>query len=96
MSDENESEFGLVMPFVTVTSVGGPHDDEAYAAGWAMGRLDAQMAMLPGEVRSMSVPIMRVENTRQADLIAMNHGFKMEVEVTADGWCEAKFTRTFE
>ena len=46
MSDEerdDETSYGLLMPFVTVVSKGGPHEDESYAAGWEMGVLDARL-----------------------------------------------------
>lgn len=45
MSDE-EQGYGLVMPFVSVASKGGPYDDDAYAAGWAMGALDAKLGAI--------------------------------------------------
>lgn len=40
------AEYDLVMPFVTVTSAGGPHDDDAYVAGFEMGALDACLRRL--------------------------------------------------
>lgn len=49
MSDDEDqsagTEYGLVMPFVTVSSVGGPHDDGAYVAGYEMGALAVRLQM---------------------------------------------------
>lgn len=68
MDDDNG--FDLVMPFVSVQSKGGPHDDSAFAAGYAMGLLDAELG---GSVFDQGRAI-RVEDRAQADLIAMRHG----------------------
>lgn len=66
--------YGLVMPFLSVRSKGGPHDDTAYAAGYAMGLLDAELG---GSVFDQGRAV-RVEDKAQADLIAMRHGFIAE------------------
>jgi hypothetical protein len=76
-----EGEYGLVMPFVTVASVGGPHDDNSYVAGYEMGQLAArldQVELLQSEYRP-PMPIRR-ENLRQADLLAMRHSYTMVVD----------------
>lgn len=39
MPDEPD-EYALVMPFTVVASVGGPYDDDAFAAGFTAGRID--------------------------------------------------------
>lgn len=81
----------LVMPFVTVASTGGPHDDAGYAAGWEMGALDAELrhsrpADLRRTVHSANIP--------QADLVAMNHGYIATAQALDDTWSELYLVRT--
>jgi hypothetical protein len=77
-------ELGLVMPFVSVTSKGGPHDDESYTAGWEMGALDAELA----HARVVkNERLIHTANEAQADLIAMRYGYRAEITPTGtDGW----------
>lgn len=79
MNDEAEHE--LVMPFVGVTSKGGPFDDDAYSAGWEMGALD--MFLAANRPPFHGQPIL-AENAEQADLIGMKHGCKVTVRVMDD------------
>ena len=88
MSDE-EPGFGLVMPFLTVASKGGPHDDESYTAGYEMGLLDAKLA---SGVATHDVTIHAVSEA-QADLLAMQHGYHSVIGDVADGWVFATFTK---
>lgn len=78
MSDENDDDaqgyYGLVMPFLPVKSKGGPHDDDAFVAGYEMGLLDARLG---GSVFDQGQAVRR-ENREQADLIAMRYGFIAE------------------
>jgi hypothetical protein len=76
MSEEQGYE--IVMPFVTVTSKGGPHDDEPYVAGWEMGALDAFLEHARPPFHSQPI---RSDNTAQADLIGMKHGYAVTVTV---------------
>lgn len=76
-NDENEYvDREMVMPFVTVASKGGPHDDDAYVAGYEMGLLEASL----GVSRWLLVRTLRTDNLPQAELLAMRHGFQMEAE----------------
>jgi hypothetical protein len=86
----DEPSYGLLMPFVTVTSKGGPHDDESYTAGWEMGALDSWLANGGTAVHSQ---VIRSDNRDQADLIAMRHGYRMTAGVETDGWLNVIFTR---
>lgn len=79
MSDDENIEMDLIMPFVTVASQGGPYDDDAYVAGYEMGQLDAALAAGPDELAAT----VRSENAIQADLIAMRHGYACTTEVYA-------------
>jgi hypothetical protein len=66
--------WGLVMPFVTVASNGGPHDDTAYAAGWEMGALNERLAHAHGDRVTATL---RADSVAQADLIAMHAGYTL-------------------
>ena len=93
MSDEQEHEtgYGLVMPFVNVTSKGGPYDDTAYCAGWHMGGLDARLE--PRYLARVSDTI-RTADASQADLLAMKHGYSVTLDETEyDEWTFAEFAR---
>jgi hypothetical protein len=86
-----EAGFDLVMPFVTVTSKGGPHDDDAYTAGWEMGALDS---LLEYDKPLFHEQYILAENATQADLIAMKHGYRVNPIDTGDGdwlWLELSF-----
>jgi hypothetical protein len=84
VSSDEDPEYGLVMPFLPVQSKGGPHDDNAYVAGYQMGLLDAELS---GSVFDQGRAI-GVENREQADLIAMRHGFVAEfTNEDVPGWC---------
>jgi hypothetical protein len=77
MSDEPaEPEYELVMPFVTVASKGGPHDDASFVAGWQLGALEADLNTLKrysAEFTAWFLP----ELLPQVDLIAMKHGYQV-------------------
>lgn len=68
--------YKLVMPFLPVESRGGPYEDEAYTAGFQMGRIDRFL-----EVRRLAKveQLIYRENLPQADLMAMRHGYRLEV-----------------
>jgi hypothetical protein len=81
----------LVMPFVTVASKGGPHDDEAFTAGWQMGGISCLLCM--GQPQLYEVTI-RTDCIPQADLIAMDRGYVLKTaESELEGWSFASFTR---
>jgi hypothetical protein len=73
MSDD-EQEFGLLMPYVTVSSVGGPHDDESYVPGYEMGQLDARLAACAHHRLGCPEVVVQRANLPQLELIAMRHG----------------------
>jgi hypothetical protein len=94
----NDSEYQIVMPFITVTSKGGPHDDASYVAGYQMGLIDARLAMLASTCGDDSgmVSTVSVENRTQADLLAMRHGFTVNFDEPAPespDWLRASFRR---
>jgi hypothetical protein len=83
-----DDEHELERPFVTTTEHGGPHDDESYLCGFEMGQLDA-ILNIPHIQNYMM--IFQTASVKQADLIAMHHNFKMEVESQEDEWTTANF-----
>lgn len=86
----DDDEYGLVMPFVTVASKGGPHDDRSYVAGYTMGLLDIYLKL--GEVDDPA-PIPS-DCLPQADLLALKHGYTMEAEPGGvPGWHMVSFAK---
>lgn len=83
----------LVMPFVTVASKGGPHDDAAYVAGWTCGRIAAQLATLAA-LRGTCTVWVPPEVAPQVDLIAMRHHYLARVGDLdpSHGYVEVKLT----
>lgn len=93
MSKNEEQGCGLVMPFVSVSSKGGPYDDVAYAAGWAMGVLDARLCQRP----LLHEETIRTADVQQADLVAMKYGYRMESTPSDyEEWTFTKFTLSKE
>ena len=91
MADEHFHE--IVMPFVTVTSKGGPHEDGAYTAGWEMGALDAELQhSAPAQVRRL----IHAANAPQADLIGMRNGYSVEIKQIDDTWSEMFLAKVTE
>jgi hypothetical protein len=78
------------MPFVTVASKGGPHDDNAYVAGYEAGSLDARLEHQ--HPATLALPVHEV-NLPQLELVAMRRGYSTDVEPEADGWAFLMLTR---
>jgi hypothetical protein len=94
---EPTPDYELVMPFVTVISKGGPHDDASYCAGWEMGKLDLNLATLKvhGEISYTLHFTLLTENAAQIDLIAAKHGYVSEIgPCGVEGWSEVNLSRT--
>lgn len=79
-ADDEAPQMRLLMPFVVVTSKGGPYDDASFTAGWEMGKLDRDLSALPRQhqitIRTLNVP--------QADLIGMRYGYRCEAETSTE------------
>lgn len=74
----------LLMPFLSVASRGGPHEDDSYVAGWEMGALDAELRL--GRPPAVD-RVIHTANRDQADLIAMRHGYTARVTPSnTDEW----------
>jgi hypothetical protein len=91
MADE-DAEYDLVMPFVTVASKGGPYDDGAYVAGYEMGLIATALAQGPPDRQAT----IRTANVPQADLLAMQYGYGYIAERSEDvpEWTHVKFEST--
>ncbi|MGW4127981.1 hypothetical protein [Amycolatopsis japonica] len=77
------SDYELELPFLTVQSKGGPHEDVAYCAGWTMGHLDA---VLEHHKPAMHEDTIYQDSVPQADIIAMRHGYRSHFVDGPDGW----------
>jgi hypothetical protein len=95
MSDESDSGFAAVMPFVTVSSVGGQHDDDAYVAGWEMGALYSRLGVAAEAGALPDAAVVQSNNAAQADLSAMRHGFTTVITVFEEQpeWSRVEFGR---
>lgn len=93
---DDEVEYELVMPFVVVTSKGGPYDDEAFVAGWSCAEINQAIeAVAPWN--GTFVRAIRTTVLPQVDLIAMKHGYQLtydedEDRERDDGWTLAVFS----
>jgi hypothetical protein len=97
MKGEDDIGFDLAMPFVTVASQGGPHDDESYCAGWEMGVLFATLEAVSLDALPVRRTV-RAANVPQADLIAQDAGLVQRIVSYAQGlpeaagsWCVVEF-----
>lgn len=81
MADDTHS---LVMPFITCASNGGPHDDDAYIAGFEMGYLDASLSSAKALGVLVAESMIHAVNRAQADLIAMKHGYSTRFTAVED------------
>jgi hypothetical protein len=94
VSDENpeETTWGLVMPFVVVKSVGGELDDLSFACGWDCGALDTELHTCHELTATPRARYVKVEILQQLDLIAMRHGFTVQLGDESPGWRHVSFT----
>jgi len=90
MTHDDQTEYEVELPFVSVKSKGGPHDDDSFAAGFEMGTLDV---ILGTPYLQSHVMTIQTANVKQADLIAMHYDFKMEIDGEEDNWTTVSFLR---
>lgn len=89
--DHEGTQYGLVMPFVVCSSQGGTLDDDAFVAGYECGMFSSRLQRRE-DVRIIAT--VRTVNVPQLDLIAMQHGYKMETDDTEfDEWTGVTFER---
>lgn len=90
-SEPGEPGYELVMPFVCVTSKGGPYDDESFTAGWQMGALYCLLDRVSPPVHEDTI---RTNCCEQADLIAMRYGYTATFEQSEiDEWTFMTLTK---
>ncbi|WP_304452881.1 hypothetical protein [Nocardiopsis sp. YSL2] len=92
----SNSEYTLLVPFVLVTSQGGPFNDAAFVAGATCGALMEELRVLR---LTCATPRERYIDDRllpQVDLIAMNHGYTVIRGALdeASGWRAVSFEFT--
>lgn len=91
------TDYQLEMPFVVVTSRGGPYDDDAFTAGFHAGQIyqhleDDQERSLPPFVLAV-----RADLLPQLELIAMKHGLLIErAPGTAPEWAVITMVRPLD
>ena len=90
MSDTNEPTYELVMPFVVCKSAGGPFDDGAFTAGYEMGLLDNELAVLDIYKCGTIERTVRTANLPQVDLIAMRRGWIIRARLE---WPDGEWTQ---
>jgi hypothetical protein len=94
-------QYELVLPFVLVTSKGGPFDDDAFVAGWQCAEIDQALTALAPWGATMAKTVY-AQVVPQLDLIAMKHGYAMETTLERDGeplpegWAIAAFRPSAE
>jgi hypothetical protein len=75
---DDQTNFGLIMPFVLCASQGGPLEDVAFTIGFELGQIDQELEFcetLYAEPRDRYV---HTEGLVQLDLIAMRRGYVLE------------------
>lgn len=93
MTDDDQPEYDLVMPFVACASNGGPYDDAAFTAGYQAGGLDKALEILAAAGASELRATVYTPLVPQLDLVAMRHGFQLDSGACAEaeGWTFATF-----
>lgn len=90
-TEPEQPEYGLVMPFILVTSRGGPYDDHAYVAGWNMGALEAEMRIARALGTTPKARYLSPVDEPQVDLLAMRFGFTVTATAHDVDWTLYEF-----
>lgn len=93
MAEDDHGAWGLVLPFKAVRSVGGPYDDEAFCAGYDVGRLHALMRTTSAQRLE---ELCRTVLLDQLDLCAMEAGWVIvsREPTLAPGWSYIELQRS--
>ena len=74
--DKPEPEgYGLLYPFVCVTSKGGPYDDQAFTAGVQVGQIDRALTVALAAGADRLRATVRTDLVEQLELVGMARGF---------------------
>ena len=95
MTDEpDDTGYELVMPFVVCQSNGGPYEDEAFVAGWELGKLDVELPAHAALGYQSLSRLAHAGTVPQVELLAMKHGFRVkDVSEDRDGWVNIDLER---
>jgi hypothetical protein len=89
MTEPEDVDYGMVLPFVVVASKGGPFDDDAYVAGFEAGQMFESLSHIrmhsPDIYMKLAMPV-HAANRDQLDLIAMHYGLTAKFTEVADDW----------
>lgn len=91
-----DDEFSLMMPFVVVESNGGPYDDAAFVAGYQCGLVDAKLAAASAVGANHLVEVCYADLRGQIDLVAMRHGYTVDVVDEDEEWSTYSFLMDVE
>lgn len=80
MEGPEETQWGLVLPFVVCESKGGPYEDHAFVAGVRYGLWSQLLKLQPSEHANYEPK----DLVPQLDLLAMHHHYRMIVEPWED------------
>lgn len=80
MTDPEDLDDGVFVPFVAMASNGGPYPDDAFIAGHEMGRLESDLYHARNSGHRPSARWIRATLERQADLVSMALDFVMVVK----------------
>lgn len=83
--DQPEPEgYGLLYPFICVTSQGGPYDDAAFTAGMQVGQIDRALTLALAAGADRFRATVRTDLVKQLELVGMARGFPVVIaeEVT--------------
>lgn len=88
----SDVEHDLVMPFVVCRSNGGPYDDDGFCAGWHLGQIDTELAVVAPAILEVTV---LTGSVPQLDLIAMRRGYAIDTQVSDDvpEWAFVRLTK---
>lgn len=88
--DRDHDDFNLVLPFVSVESVGGPYHDSSFTAGFQVGEICGEL-----KTRNIVATTYLILSPLhvQADLIGMKYGYKSDILHDDGEWTQIGFTR---
>ena len=95
----HEHDFEPVVPFVVVESKGGPYDDQSFVAGYAMGEIDAKLAVANSlGLPRVDLPIVRRALLPQLELHGMRYDYPVLIDISGppndpEEWCAVALTR---
>lgn len=95
LDQPQEDGYELVVPFIVCQSKGGPHEDDAFVAGFQCGQIDQALKTGPA-VMAVRIwfPMVRTDLREQLELIAMHRGYpvvEFEQSEEVPEWADVTF-----